>query len=90
MQMERIARRAPGSVDMRAALSSLYWSEGRSGLAEENWWVKRFDCSPVYILCHGCQWNIRKSTTQGSAGGIDENMCLRIHLERLQYSNPLT
>ncbi len=33
-EMERIARRAPGSVDMRAALASLYWAQGRPEDAE--------------------------------------------------------
>jgi hypothetical protein len=26
-EMQRIARRAPGSADMRAALAALYWSQ---------------------------------------------------------------
>ena len=29
-EMQRIARRAPGSADMRAALAALYWSQARS------------------------------------------------------------
>jgi hypothetical protein len=37
--MERIARRAPGSADMRAALAALYWSEGRVEAAEDQWCV---------------------------------------------------
>ena len=28
-EMQRIARRAPGSADMRAALAALYWSQAR-------------------------------------------------------------
>lgn len=27
LEMQRIARRAPGSADMRAALAALYWSQ---------------------------------------------------------------
>ena len=27
VEMQRIARRAPGSADMRAALAALYWSQ---------------------------------------------------------------
>jgi len=29
-EMQRIARRAPGSADMRAALAALYWSQACS------------------------------------------------------------
>lgn len=29
LEMQRIARRAPGSADMRAALAALYWSQVR-------------------------------------------------------------
>lgn len=35
--MKDIARRAPGSSDMRAALAALYWSKGRIEEAEEQW-----------------------------------------------------
>ncbi len=28
-EMQRVARRAPGSADMRAALAALYWSQAR-------------------------------------------------------------
>jgi hypothetical protein len=28
-EMQRVARRAPGSADMRAALAALYWSQVR-------------------------------------------------------------
>jgi thioredoxin-like negative regulator of GroEL len=38
-QMERIARRAPGSADMRAALAALYYAQGRVEEAEGQWWV---------------------------------------------------
>lgn len=35
--MERVARRAAGSVDMRAALSALYYSRGEQQRAEDAW-----------------------------------------------------
>mmetsp|Transcript_12807 Transcript_12807/g.34933 ORF Transcript_12807/g.34933 Transcript_12807/m.34933 type:complete len:377 (+) Transcript_12807:51-1181(+) len=47
-EMERIARRAPGSVDMRAALASLYWADGRTALAEEEW---EFACTKINTGC---------------------------------------
>jgi len=36
-EIEAVARRAPGSVDMRAALSAIYWSRGDETRAEETW-----------------------------------------------------
>ena len=36
--------RAPGSVDMRAALAALYWRQGRNQAAEEQW---NFACTQV-------------------------------------------
>ncbi|KAF5826005.1 hypothetical protein DUNSADRAFT_5427 [Dunaliella salina] len=47
-EMQRIARRAPGSVDMRAALASLYWADGRAALAEEEW---EFACTKINTGC---------------------------------------
>jgi tetratricopeptide (TPR) repeat protein len=35
--MEKVKRRAAGSVDMRAALAALYWSRGEEQRAEDNW-----------------------------------------------------
>lgn len=35
--MEKVKRRAAGSVDMRAALSALYWERGDEQRAEDNW-----------------------------------------------------
>lgn len=35
--MEKIKRRAAGSVDMRAALAAMYWRRGDEERAEENW-----------------------------------------------------
>lgn len=35
--MEKVKRRAAGSVDMRAALAALYWSRGDEQRAEDNW-----------------------------------------------------
>eukprot|EP00873_Tetraselmis_striata_P024218 jgi/Tetstr1/444482/TSEL_032363.t1 len=36
-EIEAVARRAPGSVDMRAALAAIYWSNGQETRAEETW-----------------------------------------------------
>ena len=36
-QMEAISRRAPGSIDMRAARAALLWARGREAEAEEAW-----------------------------------------------------
>lgn len=36
-EMKTVARRAPGSIDMRAALAAMYWSRGDEETAEEYW-----------------------------------------------------
>ena len=36
-EMEAVARRAAGSIDMRAALAAMHWSRGEPELAEEKW-----------------------------------------------------
>jgi hypothetical protein len=45
-QMSNIARRAPGSVDMRAALAAMYWSKGRQQEAESQW---QFACDQITV-----------------------------------------
>jgi hypothetical protein len=35
--VQAVARRAPGSADMRAALAALYWSQGKEAEAESEW-----------------------------------------------------
>ncbi|KXZ45732.1 hypothetical protein GPECTOR_51g718 [Gonium pectorale] len=47
-EMVRIARRAPGSADMRAALAALYWTSGRRQEAEEMW---EFACDRITVGC---------------------------------------
>ncbi|PNG99753.1 hypothetical protein TSOC_014463, partial [Tetrabaena socialis] len=47
-QMVRIARRAPGSADMRAALAALYWQQGRRVEAEEAW---EYACNRITVGC---------------------------------------
>lgn len=47
-EMERVARRAPGSADMRAALAALYWSQGRQQAAEDEW---EFACDRITVGC---------------------------------------
>ncbi|GLC42869.1 hypothetical protein PLESTB_001433100 [Pleodorina starrii] len=47
-EMVRIARRAPGSADMRAALAALYWGQGRQREAEEMW---EFACDRITVGC---------------------------------------
>ncbi|GIL84086.1 hypothetical protein Vretimale_11063 [Volvox reticuliferus] len=47
-EMVRIARRAPGSADMRAALAALYWGQGRRQEAEEMW---EFACDRITVGC---------------------------------------
>lgn len=39
-----VARRAPASIDMRAALAALYWSQGLEQAAEDEW---RFTCDNI-------------------------------------------
>jgi hypothetical protein len=47
-EVERVARRAPGSADMRAALAALYWSQGRRADAEGSW---EFACGSISVGC---------------------------------------
>ncbi|KAL4436864.1 hypothetical protein ABPG75_004003 [Micractinium tetrahymenae] len=47
-EMETVARRAPGSVDMRAALAALYWRQGREAEAESTW---EFACNSITAGC---------------------------------------
>jgi len=35
--MEKVSRRAPGSLDMRAAMAALHWKNGDEAKAEEEW-----------------------------------------------------
>ena len=48
LQAERIARRAPGSVDMRAALAALYYERGDRERAESQW---EFACDKIVTGC---------------------------------------
>ena len=36
-EMEAVARRAAGSIDMRAALAAMHWSRGEEDEAERDW-----------------------------------------------------
>ncbi|KAG1664703.1 hypothetical protein FOA52_006678 [Chlamydomonas sp. UWO 241] len=47
-EMERIARRAPGSADMRAALAALYYDAGDRARAEDVW---EFACTQISVGC---------------------------------------
>lgn len=47
-EMEAVARRAPGSVDMRAALAALYWRQGQEAKAEAAW---EFACDSITVGC---------------------------------------
>ena len=47
-EMERIARRAPGSVDMRAALAALYYSKGSLDRAEDEF---EWACTKINTGC---------------------------------------
>jgi len=47
-RMQDLARRAPGSADMRAALAAMYWSMGEQGKAEESW---EFACTSIAVGC---------------------------------------
>ena len=47
-ELERVARRAPGSADARAALAALYYAEGRGAEAEEVW---NYACDAVSTGC---------------------------------------
>jgi len=47
-EAERIARRAPNSVDMRAALAALYWAQGKPEAAESSW---EYACNGIMTGC---------------------------------------
>jgi tetratricopeptide (TPR) repeat protein len=47
-EMQNVARRAPGSADMRAALAALYYARGDSAAAEGEW---DFACSSITVGC---------------------------------------
>jgi len=47
-EMQAVARRAPGSVDMRAALAALYWDRGDEAAAESEW---NFGCTNINEGC---------------------------------------
>eukprot|EP00892_Ulva_mutabilis_P003677 jgi/Ulvmu1/1681/UM115_0010.1 len=43
-ELKAVARRAPGSIDMRAAIAAIYWAGGRQDKAEEYW---NWACSKI-------------------------------------------
>lgn len=47
-EMQGIARKAPGSADMRAALAALYWNAGLETEAEAEW---EFACNKINVGC---------------------------------------
>lgn len=47
-EMEYLARRAPGSADMRAALAVMYWSQEEYDKAETEW---EFACNSIKVGC---------------------------------------
>ncbi|MEW5317635.1 MAG: hypothetical protein WDW38_008917 [Sanguina aurantia] len=47
-EMKNIARRAPGSADMRAALAALYYAKGQRDEAESAW---EFACVQINVGC---------------------------------------
>lgn len=47
-EMEYLARRAPGSADMRAALAVMYWSRQEYDKAETEW---EFACNSIKVGC---------------------------------------
>lgn len=47
-RMQDLARRAPGSADMRAALAAMYWSAGEQEKAEASW---EFACNNIAVGC---------------------------------------
>lgn len=47
-EMKAIARRAPGSADMRAALAAMYWARGNTIGAESEW---EFACNSISVGC---------------------------------------
>ena len=36
-ELKAVARRAPGSIDMRAAIAAIYWAAGEEERAEDVW-----------------------------------------------------
>ena len=48
LELRAVSRRAPGSVDARAALAALYWASGRPEDAEREW---EFACDNVDVGC---------------------------------------
>jgi tetratricopeptide (TPR) repeat protein len=47
-EIQGIARKAPGSADMRVALAALYWSAGQETAAEAEW---EFACNKITVGC---------------------------------------
>lgn len=47
-EMQTVARKAPGSADMRAALAAQYWAAGLEAEAENEW---EFACSRITVGC---------------------------------------
>lgn len=47
-EMQAVARRAPSSADMRAALAALYWSQGQQQAAEGQW---EYACDSISVGC---------------------------------------
>ena len=47
-EAEKVSRRAPNSVDMRAALAALYYTNGRKAEAESVW---EFACDNILEGC---------------------------------------
>jgi len=47
-EADRIVRKAPGSVDMRAAVAALRWARGDAPLAEASW---EFACDRIAVGC---------------------------------------
>jgi len=47
-EMQTVARKAPGSADMRAALAAQYWAAGLEAEAENEW---EFACSRISVGC---------------------------------------
>ena len=43
-ELTAVARRAPGSIDMRAALAAIYWAAGEQQQAEKTW---NWACSKI-------------------------------------------
>lgn len=47
-EIVRIARRAPGSADMRAAQAALFWASGQTEAAESAW---NWACDAISVGC---------------------------------------